>query len=103
MEWAQQTDLQDLNFMVPDDPAVQNLLQLFMEKERIDISVTGCTDLDECFFRLQEDLMQSGLQDVDIMDKFCAPSVQIPLRIPPHLKSKPVFSSNVQNAEENKH
>ena len=41
MEWANQTDLADLNFMVPDDQAVQNLLQMYMEKERIDLCVTG--------------------------------------------------------------
>ena len=33
MEWASQTDLADLNFMVPDDQTIQQLLQMFMEKE----------------------------------------------------------------------
>lgn len=41
MEWANQTDLPDLNFMVPNDPVVQNSLQQFMEKERIDLSLPG--------------------------------------------------------------
>lgn len=41
IDWAQQTDLADLNFMVPDDSAVQNLLQMYMEKERIDIDGAG--------------------------------------------------------------
>ena len=54
--------------MVPDDSVVQNLLSMFMEKERIDISVTGQTNFDERLFSLQGELMQSGLQDVDIME-----------------------------------
>ena len=37
MEWAQQTDLADLNFMVPEDQRVQSLLQEYMQKERIDL------------------------------------------------------------------
>ena len=41
MGWAHQTDLADLNFMVPDDSIVQNLLQMYMEKERIDLSASG--------------------------------------------------------------
>ena len=42
---------------------------MFMDKDRIDISVTGQhTNFDEKLFRLQEDLMRSGLQDVDIME-----------------------------------
>jgi len=53
MEWASQTDLADLNFMVPGDSTVQNLLQMFMEKERIDFSGSGqLPDLDERLLRL---------------------------------------------------
>lgn len=47
MEWAAQTELSELNFMVPEDDVVQNLLSMFMEKERIDLSTTGhavCND-----------------------------------------------------------
>ena len=62
MEWAAQTELTDLNCMVPEDDVVQNLLSMFMEKERIDISVTGhLADSDERLKRLQEELVQNGL------------------------------------------
>ena len=90
IEWAEQTDLPVLNFMVPDDSNVQNLLQMYMENYRIDIGGTGQTqDLDERLTRLAEDLMQSGLQDVEIMEKFCAPTSPIPLHLPAHLSEQP--------------
>ena len=80
MEWAQQTDLADLNFMVPEDSVVQNLLQMYMEKGRIDIDVTGqATSLDEKLIKLEEDLFASGIQDVDIMEQFCSPEEPLPL------------------------
>ena len=69
MEWASQTDLPDLNFMVPEDSVVQNLLQMYMEKERIDLSITGSNaNIEERLFRLQDDLILSGMQDSDIME-----------------------------------
>ena len=37
MDWAKTTDLDDLNFMVPEDPTVQQLLQNFMQQNKIDI------------------------------------------------------------------
>ena len=37
MDWAKSTDLDDLNFMVPDDQTVQQLLQNFMQNSKIDI------------------------------------------------------------------
>lgn len=36
IDWAKTTDLQDLNFMVPDDPVVQSLLSSFMQNSKID-------------------------------------------------------------------
>ena len=101
MDWADQTDLPDLNFMVPDDSAVQNLLQMYMEKGRIDISGTGqAPDLDERMTRLSEDLMVSGLQDVDIMEKFCSPIAPIPLRKTPRPETGVQNQYEVQNANQ---
>ena len=37
MNWAEITDISDLNFMVPDDSTVQQLLQNFMSNRRIDM------------------------------------------------------------------
>ena len=37
MDWAKTTDLEDLNFMVPEDQTVQQLLQNFMQNSKIDI------------------------------------------------------------------
>ena len=36
IEWAATSELQDLNFMVPNDPNVQNLLQSVMQFNKID-------------------------------------------------------------------
>ena len=77
-----------MNFMVPEDSAVQNLLQMYMENERID--VTGqVQDPDERLTRLSDDLMQSGLQDVEIMEKFCAPTRPLPLHLPVNPSEQP--------------
>jgi len=39
MEWAKQTDLSNLNFCVPEDNTVQQLLQNFMQNSKIEIDV----------------------------------------------------------------
>ena len=63
-----------MNFMVPDDSIVQNLLQMYMEKERIDLEgTTSSESLNRRLIRLEQELFKSGLQDVDIMEQFCRP------------------------------
>ncbi len=71
MEWAKTTDLADLNFMVPEDPTVQTLLQNFMNGSKV--------DLDECPFdkavlSQRGKSLAYGLKDLEIMEKFCTPT-----------------------------
>lgn len=71
MEWAKTTDLADLNFMVPEDPTVQTLLQNFMNGQKV--------DLDECPFdkavlSQRAKSIAYGLKDLEIMEKFCTPA-----------------------------
>lgn len=41
MEWAKTTELDDLNFMVPDDEEVKQLLQNFVQYQKFDIPSDG--------------------------------------------------------------
>jgi hypothetical protein len=37
MQWASSTELEDLNFMVPEDPIVQSCLSSFMNDNKCDL------------------------------------------------------------------
>jgi len=71
MEWAKVTDLDDLNFMVPDDPTVQNLLSNYMQNSKIDIDST--CPLDTALAKFRKIAFKNGLKDSDIIEKFCKP------------------------------
>ena len=79
MDWAKSTDLEDLNFMVPEDQTVQQLLQNFMQNSKIDLS-TNPTLIQVKMFDLQRKLMENSIQDLEVMEQFCLPAKEIPLR-----------------------
>ena len=71
IEWAKTTELDDLNFMVPDDPMVQNLLQNFMQNSKIDFG--GNNNETKKMFDFKRMAMENALKDTEIMERFCKP------------------------------
>ena len=71
MEWAKTTDLADLNFMVPEDPTVQTLLQNFMNGSKVDLE--ECP-YDKAILNQRAKSLAYGLKDLEIMEKFCTPT-----------------------------
>ena len=81
MDWAKTTDLDDLNFMVPEDPTVQQLLQNFMQQNKIDIVAnSNGTTIQHKMIEMQRKMMDNTIQDLEIMEQFCLPQKEIPLR-----------------------
>ena len=81
MDWAKTTDLDDLNFMVPEDPTVQQLLQNFMQQNKIDlVANTNGTTIQHKMIELKRRLMDNTMQDLEIMEQFCLPQKEFPLR-----------------------
>ena len=73
IEWAKSTDLDDLNFMVPDDPVVQNLLQNFMQNSKIDFGQSDSKTHSSRLFEFKQMAMDIALKDTEIMEQFCKP------------------------------
>lgn len=69
IEWAAQTELSDLNFMVPNDPAVQNLLQNIMQHNKIE-NISNYS-FSKKMIGLNENYQHLCMKDKDIIKKFC--------------------------------
>jgi hypothetical protein len=66
MNWAEITDISDLNFMVPDDQTVQQLLQNFMSNRRIDMEQVSSIELAMAKFNQRK--VKLGTKDAEIME-----------------------------------
>lgn len=73
MEWAKTTELDDLNFMVPDDEEVKMLLQNFVQYQKFEVPSDVPVTPEERLYQFRCLVMQKGLSDVEVMEKFCKP------------------------------
>ena len=69
IEWAAQTDLTDLNFMVPNNTDVQNLLQTIMSQNKID-NIQNYNYHQKMRY-LNDNYCNIAMKDSDIIQKFC--------------------------------
>ena len=69
IDWASQTELQDLNFMVPNNPTVQGLLQNIMQNNKLE-EIKGYQYPQKLLF-LNENFQLLSMKDKEIIRKFC--------------------------------